>query len=87
MHPFSGETREAQTVRALWQALTDEADNVDFSLEDTKGLFSETTRKQVRVVCVGGGGASWGSWAGGNYWLGATDAVMWCVVVGVKAGV
>jgi hypothetical protein len=34
-------------VRELWQQLTDEADQVDFSLEDTKKLFSETTRKQV----------------------------------------
>jgi dynein heavy chain len=39
-------------IRELWQQLTDEADQVDFSLEDTKKLFSETTRKQVGGVQV-----------------------------------
>ncbi|KAF5830619.1 hypothetical protein DUNSADRAFT_14266 [Dunaliella salina] len=34
-------------VRHLWAALADEADEVDWRLEDTKKLFSETTRQQV----------------------------------------
>ncbi len=34
-------------LRVTWQALVDEADRVDWSLEDTKKLFSETTRAQV----------------------------------------
>uniref|UniRef100_A0A6S8LSH1 AAA+ ATPase domain-containing protein n=1 Tax=Dunaliella tertiolecta TaxID=3047 RepID=A0A6S8LSH1_DUNTE len=37
----------AQQVRLLWAALADEADDVDWRLEDTKKLFSETTRQQV----------------------------------------
>jgi len=34
-------------IRHLWAALADEADEVDWQLEDTKKLFSETTRNQV----------------------------------------
>jgi dynein heavy chain len=30
-----------------WQDLVDESDRVDYSLEETKALFSETTKKQV----------------------------------------
>ncbi len=37
----------ASQLRHTWQALVDEADRVDWSLEDTKKQFSETTRKQV----------------------------------------
>lgn len=35
-------------VRHLWDALSNEADEVDWKLEDTKRIFSETTRNQVR---------------------------------------
>ena len=48
------ELGSASQVRVLWRALMDEADNVDWSLEDTKAQFSDTTRNQV-----GGGGAGW----------------------------
>ena len=34
-------------VRVIWQELVDESDRVDYSLEETKKLFSETTKKQV----------------------------------------
>lgn len=44
------ETEESRQVRIMWQALSDEADSVDFSLEETKKLFSATTRKQVSLV-------------------------------------
>lgn len=41
------EFRSACEVRALWLALLNEADEVDWSLEETKKEFSETTRQQV----------------------------------------
>ncbi|KAL6757976.1 dynein heavy chain, N-terminal region 1-domain-containing protein, partial [Haematococcus lacustris] len=41
------ELLEAQQIRELWAHLSDEADQVDMSLEQTKKVFSETTRKQV----------------------------------------
>ena len=41
------ELTDASSIRGLWQDLVDEADRVDYSLEATKELFSETTRKQV----------------------------------------
>lgn len=34
-------------VRSTWRTLMDEADMVDWSLQDTKEHFSETTREQV----------------------------------------
>jgi dynein heavy chain len=37
----------ALQVRALWLALLADADEVDWSLEDTKAKFSETTQQQV----------------------------------------
>jgi hypothetical protein len=37
----------AVQVRALWLSLLNEAEEVDWSLEDTKAKFSETTRQQV----------------------------------------
>ena len=48
----ASELSDAGGVRSSWSALVDEADLVDWSLEETKKLFSETTRKQVRAsVC------------------------------------
>ncbi|GLI59150.1 hypothetical protein VaNZ11_000978 [Volvox africanus] len=41
------ELKSACEVRALWLSLLKEADEVDWSLEDTKKKFSETTRLQV----------------------------------------
>ncbi|PNH08033.1 Dynein-1-alpha heavy chain, flagellar inner arm I1 complex [Tetrabaena socialis] len=41
------ELASACQVRALWLGLLNEAEEVDWSLEDTKGKFSETTREQV----------------------------------------
>ena len=43
----SSEFKDACTIRNAWQELVDEADRVDYSLEETKLLFSEETRKQV----------------------------------------
>ena len=34
-------------VPVTWQELVDDSDRVDYSLEETKKEFSETTRKQV----------------------------------------
>ncbi|KXZ49756.1 DHC2 protein [Gonium pectorale] len=41
------ELKSACEVRALWLSLLNEAEEVDWSLEDTKKKFSETTRQQV----------------------------------------
>ncbi|GFH18111.1 uncharacterized protein HaLaN_14855, partial [Haematococcus lacustris] len=46
------ELLEAQQIRELWAHLSDEADQVDMSLEQTKKVFSETTRKQVLTVSL-----------------------------------
>ena len=51
------ELAEVQEVWLSWVRMADEADNVDWTLEDTKALFSETTRTQVR----GGGGRRGGT--------------------------
>ncbi len=37
-------------IRVLWVALSDEADNVDAALEDTKREFSKTTVQQACVL-------------------------------------
>ena len=34
-------------VPVTWQELVDDSDRIDYSLEETKKEFSETTRKQV----------------------------------------
>lgn len=41
---------EACHIQNMWQELTDQAEMVDCSLEDTKKRFSETTREQVTVM-------------------------------------
>ncbi len=42
------ELASASQVRQTWLALMEEADAVDWSLEETKKNFSEITREQVR---------------------------------------
>lgn len=42
--------KEAWQIQNLWQNLTDQAEMVDCSLEDTKKMFSETTRLQVPKI-------------------------------------
>ncbi|MEW5308429.1 MAG: hypothetical protein WDW38_000392 [Sanguina aurantia] len=43
----NAEFNEALSIRSTWTELVEEADLVDWSLEDTKLVFSETTRGQV----------------------------------------
>ncbi len=43
------ELQDASGVRSAWLALVDDADRVDYSLEETKKLFAETTKKQVHA--------------------------------------
>jgi len=43
----SNELRSACEIRVLWQALFEESDRIDLSLEDVKKEFSATTRAQV----------------------------------------
>ena len=54
---FGPGVRGSVKVPVTWQELVDDSDRVDYSLEETKKEFSETTRKQVNGSNGRGGGS------------------------------
>lgn len=46
---YLNDLQEASGLEKDWKDLVDEAENVDWQLEDTKKKFSATTRQEARI--------------------------------------